>query len=176
MADHAGETDWRAVCDCLWPLALCLWASGFGGAGLRPGGSPSSSGVVFRVLLVDVPALCPVHWHLSVPAHWQWRRRRPAQCGGSRDHRIWRRRRRQWPRAAVRRAAAAAFSHQRGCVAARWGSILGQRLPRLLQRWWDCPCHWVTISSWVWCTRIRFTTGIKDRSLLIAACTWWFFL
>ena len=43
--------------------------------------------------------------------------------------------------AAVRRAAAAGFSAERGCVAARWGSVLGQRLPRLLH-WWDCPCHW----------------------------------
>ena len=40
LADHAGESDWLALCDCQWPLALCQWASGFGGAGLRV--SPSS--------------------------------------------------------------------------------------------------------------------------------------
>ena len=138
MADHAGESDWLALCDCQWPLALCQWASGFGGAGLRGSPSSSESGVVF--LLVGVPALsrCPVH--LSVPAHWQWQRRRPARCGGSRDPRIWRRRQRQWRRSVGRRRR----HSQRGCVAARWGSFLGQRLPRLLQRstsWWDCPCH-----------------------------------
>ena len=135
MADHAGESDWLALCDCQWPLALCQWASGFGRAGLR--GPPSSSGVVF--LLVGVPALsrCPVH--LSVPAHWQWQRRRPAQCAGPRDPCIWRRRRLQWRRSVGRRR----LCSQRGCVAARCGSFLGQRLPRLLQRWWDCSCHWV---------------------------------
>ena len=67
LADHAGESDWLALCDCQWPLALCQWASGFGGAGLRVSPSSESLGVVF--LLVGVPALCPVH--LSVPAHWQ---------------------------------------------------------------------------------------------------------
>ena len=136
MADHAGESDWLALCDCQWPLALCQWASGFGGAGLR--GPSSSSGVVF--LLVGVPALsrCPVH--LSVPAHWQWQRRRPARCGGSRDPRIWRRRQRQWRRSVGRRRRRS----QRGCVAARWGWFLGQRLlSRLLQRWRDCPWPWV---------------------------------
>ena len=133
MADHAGESDWLALCDCQWPLALCQWASGFGGAGLRGSPSSESSGVVF--LLVGVPALCPVH--LSVPAHWQWQRRRPAQCAGPRDPCIWRRRRRQWRRSVGRRR----LCSQRGCVAARCGSFLGQRLPRLLQRWWDCSCH-----------------------------------
>ncbi len=87
LADHAGESDWLALCDCQWPLALCQWASSFGGVGLRGSPSSESSGVVF--LLVGVPALCPVD--LSVPAHWQWQRRRPARCGGSRDPRIWRR-------------------------------------------------------------------------------------
>ncbi len=97
----------------------------------RAGGSPSSSGVVFLLVDSDVPgpalpAVCPVTLCTCLPvcqsaAHWQWRRRRPAQCGGSRDHRIWRRRRRQCHvpgpvapggPAAVRRAAAraAAFS------------------------------------------------------------------
>ncbi len=63
LADHAGESDWLELCDCQWPLALCQWASGFGGAGLRGSPSSESSGVVF--LLVGVPALCPVH--LSAP-------------------------------------------------------------------------------------------------------------
>ena len=40
MLDHAGETAWQ--CDCRWLLALvCLWASGFCGAGLWD--SPSES-------------------------------------------------------------------------------------------------------------------------------------
>ena len=65
LADHAGESDWLALCDCQWPLALCQWASGFGGAWLRVSPSSESLGVVF--LLVGVPAQCPVH--LSVPAH-----------------------------------------------------------------------------------------------------------
>ena len=69
LADHAGESGWLALCDCQWPLALCQWASGFGGAG--PWGSPSSeaSGVVF--LLVGELALGPVE--LSVLARWRWR-------------------------------------------------------------------------------------------------------
>jgi hypothetical protein len=51
-------------------LALvCLWASGFGGAGLWD--LPSELGVAF--LLVGVPALWFVHQ--SVPVHWRWRRR-----------------------------------------------------------------------------------------------------
>ncbi len=99
LAAHAGESDWLALCDCQWPLALCQWASGFGGAGLRVSPSSESSGVVF--LLVGVPALCPVQ--LSVPAHWQWQRRRPARCGGTGVHRIWRRRQRQWRRSVGRR-------------------------------------------------------------------------
>ena len=59
LADHAGESDWLALCDCQWPLALCQWASGFGGAGLRVSPSSESLGVVF--LLVGVPALCTVN-------------------------------------------------------------------------------------------------------------------
>ena len=112
MADHAGESGWLALCDCQWPLALCQWASGFGGAGLRGPPSSESSGVVFLLVGVPahVPALCPVH--LSVPAHWQWQRRRRARCGGSRDPRIWRRRQRQWRRSVGRRL----LGSQRGCV------------------------------------------------------------
>jgi hypothetical protein len=49
-----------------WLLALvCLWASGFCGAGLWD--SPSESGAAFLLRVVGVPALCPVH--LSVPVH-----------------------------------------------------------------------------------------------------------
>ncbi len=59
----------------------------------------------------------------------------------SRDPRIWRRRR-QWRRSVGRRRRRS----QRGCVAARWGSFMGQRLPRLLH-WWDCPCHRVWSSQ-----------------------------
>ncbi len=44
---HAGESDWLALCDCQWPLALCQWASGFDGAGLQGSPSSESSGVVF---------------------------------------------------------------------------------------------------------------------------------
>ncbi len=50
MVDHAGESDWLALCDCQWPLALCQWASGFGGAGLRGSPSSESSGVVFLLV------------------------------------------------------------------------------------------------------------------------------
>ena len=136
LLDHVGEPEAAWLWDCRqWPLALvCLWASGFGGAGLWD--PPSELGVAF--LLVGVPALWFVHQ--SVPVHWRWRRRRAAQRGGSRDHRFRRRRRRHRRRSVGRRP----LRSQRGCVAAR-GSFLGQRLPRLLQRvqrWRDCPCHW----------------------------------
>ena len=49
VADHAGESDWLALCDCQWPLALCQWASGFGGAGLRGSPSSESLGSFFKV-------------------------------------------------------------------------------------------------------------------------------
>jgi hypothetical protein len=66
VLEHAGEAASAWLCDCRrWPLALvCLWAPGFGGAGLW--GRPSVSGAAF--LLVGVPALCPspVHPDLRV--------------------------------------------------------------------------------------------------------------
>ena len=133
LLGHVGET--ARLWDCRrWPLALvCLSASGFGGAGLWD--LPSESGVAF--LLVGVPALGPVH--LFVLVHGRWRRRRAAQRGGSGDHRFWRRRRRHWRRSVGRRP----LRSQCVRVAARGGSFLGQWLPRLLQRWRDCSCHWV---------------------------------
>ena len=169
MADHAGESGWLALCDCQWPLALCQWASGFGGAGLRGSPSSESSGVVFLLVGVPahVPALCPVH--LSVPAHWQWRRRRPARCEGSRDPRIWRRRQRQWRRSVGRRL----LGSQRGCVAARWGSVLGQRLPRLLH-WWDCPCHrvWYGFASRGDLGRSHHCSSQPARNWWLKNCPW----
>ena len=141
--------------DCRqWPLALvCLWASGFGGAGLW--GPPSESGVAF--LLVGVPALGPVH--LSVPVRWRWRRRRAAQRGGSGDQRIWRRRRRHWRRSLGRRP----LRSQRGCVAARGGSFLSgsAAAEAAALAGLSLPLGLVRV--------VRFTTGRKDRSLLITA-------
>ena len=157
MADHAGESDWLALCDCQWPLALCQWASGFGGAGLRGPPPSESSGVVF--LLVGVPALCLVH--LCVPVHWRWRRQPAVRFGGSEDHRIRRRRRRHWRRSVGRRR----LGFQRGCVAARF---LGQRLPRLLQRWWDCPCHWVWYGF-----APRRESRVGHHCPSQPACRWW---
>ncbi len=58
------------LCAKSWWLLLalvCLWASGFCGAGPGLWDSPSESGAAFLLRVVGVPALCPVH--LSVPVH-----------------------------------------------------------------------------------------------------------
>ncbi len=66
LRDCLAATECAAAKSWWWLLALvCLWASGFCGAGLWD--SPSESGAAFLLRVVGVPTLCPVH--LSVPVH-----------------------------------------------------------------------------------------------------------
>ncbi len=168
---HAGETAWSPASVRL-PMAL--------GAGVPVGlrflrGRAPSLGFALRVGGGLPPRRCactvscaPVSASALAAAAAGGGRRggqqhRVTQRGGSGDHRIRRRRRRRRRSIGRRR-----LRCQRGCVAAQWGSesllVLGQRLPRLLQRWRDSPRLPLALVR-----VLRFTVGLKGVSVLITA-------
>ena len=133
-------------CACRWAFAFCVaWV----------GDSPWAwSGAAF--LLVGEVALCQCPLHQFAPVLWRWLRRPGARREGSTGlRRRWRRRRRR----PVRRRRP---GFQRACVAGCWSSflVLGQLLPRYLQRWRSGHCH----CPWYGCFASRCGSRVAHNS------------
>ncbi len=161
-----------AGCWVLVPVSVGLVSLGPSGfCAARLWSSPSESGAAF--LHDGVLAPCPVG--LSVLVRWQWWRRLAAQRKGPRGHRIWRRWRRRRRRPVRRRL----LGFQRVCVAGHWSSllVLGQLLPRRLQRSHNglchCPCTGASLHGGAqgWFT-VRHSLSIGGRIALGNGRSW----